>query len=125
LTQNSAWSPRPTGTPRLRPARRHLQAPLAAYFRGKAQEPTERAIATSILADFAADDPPRLADLVKNADAGQYARLIGKLEAHRAEAEADMRAELARRPRLRQTGTGWPSGRPTPRSPCSGWGSAT
>ncbi len=60
----------------LRPVRGRLTAPLAAIFRDKARPETEHAIATNTLADYAADDPTRLADLLMDADPKAYLSLF-------------------------------------------------
>jgi hypothetical protein len=80
----------------LRPARRHLLAPLAAVFRGK--DPAQRDLATGILLDYAADNPTLLAGLIKDADARQYAQLLGGLEKFRAEIVASLREDLGTSP---------------------------
>jgi hypothetical protein len=82
----------------LRPVRHALLNPLGEVYRGPGHDPGARAIATSILADYAADDPAVLAELVADADARQYARLFDKLAAHPAEAVRHLRQELDRRP---------------------------
>src|SRR5262249_11176452 len=43
---------------------------------------TERSLATDLLADYAADNPPALADLLLDADDKQFAVLYPKLQAH-------------------------------------------
>jgi eukaryotic-like serine/threonine-protein kinase len=58
----------------LRPVRSKLLGPLAAVFRDHRQERTpERTLATSILADYAADRPEVVADLLLDADEKQFA----------------------------------------------------
>ncbi len=57
----------------LRPVREKLFDPLSAIYRDPKREPTERSLATDILADFAADRPDVLADLVMDADEKQFA----------------------------------------------------
>jgi hypothetical protein len=80
----------------LRPARRHLVPPLRTLFAAPGADARERAVATSILADYAAADPPLLTDLVLDADRRQYADLVGKLAPHAARAGPRLRSELAR-----------------------------
>ena len=60
----------------LRPVRTKLTAPLTAIFRDKARPETEHEIATSTLADYAADDPTLLADLLMDADPKAYLSLF-------------------------------------------------
>ena len=43
----------------LRPVRQRLTAPLAAIFRDPGKPESERSLATSILADYAGDQPER------------------------------------------------------------------
>ena len=56
----------------LRPVRAKLTAPLAKIFGDKARTETEHSIATSTLADYAADDPAQLANLLMDADPKSY-----------------------------------------------------
>src|SRR5262249_55140800 len=81
----------------LRPVRKTLCPHLAEIFRGvKGQDQAERALATSILADFAVDDLGMLAELVMDADTRQYDQLIGKLLSFRDEVPPLMKKELSR-----------------------------
>ena len=67
----------------LRPVKARLLGPLAVVFREQQpQRATERNLATSLLADYAADQPQVLADLVMDADAKQFAVIFGKLREH-------------------------------------------
>ena len=67
----------------LRPVREKLLRPLAAVFRDRKEERSaERQLATSVLADYAADRPELLADLLMDADEKQFAVLFPKLEAN-------------------------------------------
>ncbi len=63
----------------LRPVRHQLLAPLTEVYRS-VNRPTERALATDILADYAAGNPQLLADLLMDADDTQFAVLFPKLE---------------------------------------------
>ena len=75
----------------LRPVKGRLLAPLSTVFRDRGEGRTvERGLATSILADYAADQADLLADLVQDADAKQFAVLFPSLEAHRERALAVM-----------------------------------
>jgi serine/threonine protein kinase/formylglycine-generating enzyme required for sulfatase activity len=66
----------------LRPIRGKLLEPLSAIYRdrGAHREPSERSLATSILADYAADQPQVLADLLLDADEKQFAVIYPKFE---------------------------------------------
>ncbi len=57
----------------LRPVRTALAVPLAAIFRDKGRPESEHALATSILADYAGDDPVLIADLLMDAEPKAYA----------------------------------------------------
>jgi formylglycine-generating enzyme required for sulfatase activity len=59
----------------FRPVRARLQAPLAAIFRDAGRRDAERSLATDILAEYAADQPQMLADLLMDADLQQFAVL--------------------------------------------------
>ena len=52
----------------LRPVRGKLTAPLATIFQDKSRPETEHTLATNILADYASDDPDRLAELLMVSD---------------------------------------------------------
>jgi serine/threonine protein kinase/formylglycine-generating enzyme required for sulfatase activity len=80
----------------LRPVRKFLLRDLADVFRRP--DFKERYVATSILADYAADDPTLLAELIKDADFQQYADLIGRLQSYRQVALEEMKKELAKSP---------------------------
>jgi serine/threonine protein kinase/formylglycine-generating enzyme required for sulfatase activity/tetratricopeptide (TPR) repeat protein len=60
----------------LRPVGGKLTAPLAAIFEEKSRPETEHTLATNILADYASDDPDRLAELLMVADHAAYLRLF-------------------------------------------------
>jgi serine/threonine protein kinase/formylglycine-generating enzyme required for sulfatase activity/tetratricopeptide (TPR) repeat protein len=60
----------------LRPVRISLITPLATIFRERDRPETEHALATNILADYASDDPRRLADLLMVADPKAYLSLF-------------------------------------------------
>jgi serine/threonine protein kinase len=67
----------------LRPVREQLLESLSAIYRDRdaSREPSERTLATSILADYAADQPQLLADLLMDADEKQFAVLYPKFKA--------------------------------------------
>jgi eukaryotic-like serine/threonine-protein kinase len=52
----------------LRPVRTKLLPQLSAVYRDPGRRETERSLATDILADYAADNPPVLVDLLMDAD---------------------------------------------------------
>ena len=65
----------------FRPVRNRLIPRLSAIFRDPAPErAAERSLATNLLADYAADQPPVLADLLMDADAKQFAVIYPKLK---------------------------------------------
>src|SRR5262249_5052789 len=66
----------------LRPVRLKLLAPLATIFRDAKRRETERSLATDILADYAADQPDLLADLLLDADDKQFAQFYPKMEVY-------------------------------------------
>ncbi|MFI5357987.1 MAG: AAA family ATPase, partial [Opitutales bacterium] len=63
----------------LRPVRAKLLAPLSVVY-GSINRPAERSLATDILADYAADQPQALAELVMDADDKQFAIFLPKLK---------------------------------------------
>jgi serine/threonine protein kinase/formylglycine-generating enzyme required for sulfatase activity/tetratricopeptide (TPR) repeat protein len=81
----------------LRPVRGQLTAPLALLFRDKARPETEHALATNILADFASDDPQRLAELLLVAEPKAYRTLFPVAERLADEALPVLQAELNKR----------------------------
>jgi len=81
----------------LRPVRFVLLPPLSEIFRERRRPESERSFATIILADYAADKPHLLADLLMDADAKQFSLLYPKLTEHRASAIGILRNELAKR----------------------------
>jgi formylglycine-generating enzyme required for sulfatase activity len=67
----------------LRPVRRQLIGPLSTIFHDRDPEQTaERTLATSILADYAGDQPEVLANLTMDADDEQFEILFPKLSEH-------------------------------------------
>jgi serine/threonine protein kinase/formylglycine-generating enzyme required for sulfatase activity len=65
----------------LRPARAQLLAPLSAMYRNRSQ-PVVRSVATEVLAEYAADRPQLLADLLVDADVKQFAVIYPKFKEH-------------------------------------------
>ena len=63
----------------FRPVKSSLLEPLAAIFRDRNSErASERTLATNILADYAADNPSKLVDLLMDADEKQFAVIYPK-----------------------------------------------
>ena len=61
-------------------SRAELLAPLADIFRDPIAGNAERTLATNILADYAADQPQVLADLLMDADEKQFAVIYPKFK---------------------------------------------
>jgi serine/threonine protein kinase/formylglycine-generating enzyme required for sulfatase activity len=80
----------------LEPLRAVLLDPLARIFRDGQRPESERRLATNLLADYAADQPDVLAELVKDADAWQFGVLFPRLEAAPERAAALLKMELLR-----------------------------
>ena len=69
------------GARRSGPSRSRLLAPLADIFRDRQPErAAERTLATNLLADYAADQPQVLADLLMDADEKQFAVIYPKFK---------------------------------------------
>ena len=64
----------------LRAVREKLLAPLSVVFKDAKRPEIERSLATGILADYAADQPQVLADLLMDADEKQFAIIYTKLQ---------------------------------------------
>jgi formylglycine-generating enzyme required for sulfatase activity len=64
----------------FRPVRAKLCAPLSVIFRDAKRRDAERSLATDILADYAADSPHLLADLLMDADERQFAVIYPRLK---------------------------------------------
>jgi formylglycine-generating enzyme required for sulfatase activity/tRNA A-37 threonylcarbamoyl transferase component Bud32 len=80
----------------LRPVRATLGPPLEEVFR-TATAPDRREITATVVADYAADQPDRLANLLVDADDRQFAVLFPKLQHHQTAADllhAEVRREL-------------------------------
>jgi formylglycine-generating enzyme required for sulfatase activity len=81
----------------LRPVRRQLVGPLTAVFHDRGPDQVaERSLATSMLADFASDQPDLLAELVMDADEKQFVALFPKVAEHVGAATSRFEVELAR-----------------------------
>ncbi len=82
----------------LLPVRVKLTTPLVTIFRDKNRPEIERTLATSILKDYASDDPDLLADLLLDSEEKPFAVLFDKLKARQERAVPVLEAELARKP---------------------------
>jgi formylglycine-generating enzyme required for sulfatase activity len=83
----------------LRPVKARFLAPLAALFRERsAKRAAGRAVAANILADYAADQPDLLADLLMDADDHQFLVLFPQVPAHGEAGLAPLLAEVNTQP---------------------------
>jgi formylglycine-generating enzyme required for sulfatase activity len=80
----------------LRPVSGHLLGPLTAIYRDGKRRALDRALATDVLAEYAADQPEVLADLLCDADEKQFAVLFPRLRAHGSQAPPLLAAEIAK-----------------------------
>jgi serine/threonine protein kinase/tetratricopeptide (TPR) repeat protein len=81
----------------LRPVRDKLTLPLAAIFRDKSRSDSEHTQATSILADYAGDDPSLIADLLMDADPKAYGAFFPIAERQSETTVPRFQAEIARK----------------------------
>jgi formylglycine-generating enzyme required for sulfatase activity len=81
----------------LKPVRGKLQAALEAVFRDTGRTETRRSLATSILADYLADRPQALADLLMDADEKQFPILHERLQDHNNAARTFLQDEIDKR----------------------------
>jgi formylglycine-generating enzyme required for sulfatase activity len=81
----------------LRPVRAKLLAPLAAVYRATGRREVERSLATDILADYAADQPQVLADLLMDADDKQFAVIYPKFREQAEQGLPVMMGEIDRK----------------------------
>jgi formylglycine-generating enzyme required for sulfatase activity len=86
----------------LRPIRKHLLTPLASIFRNPGRSESERTFATTLLADYAADNPDLLAELLMDADPKAFVKLFPVAERQAVKALPRFQAEIAK---------GWISGK--------------
>jgi formylglycine-generating enzyme required for sulfatase activity/tetratricopeptide (TPR) repeat protein len=84
----------------LRPVSGRLTGPLAGIFRDRGRPETERTLATDILADYARDDPSRIADLLMDADPKAYAAFFPVAKDQAAQTVSLFREEIAKQPEL-------------------------
>jgi eukaryotic-like serine/threonine-protein kinase len=82
----------------LYPARAQLIEPLSRIYTNPGQEKVARTFATETLADFAADRPKELFNLVADAEMFQFPLIFAKLASQKNQAIAMATEELARRP---------------------------
>ena len=80
----------------LRPVRKALLTPLARVFRDAGRFESERSFATTILIDYASDDPRLLADLLMDADPKAYASLFPVAQQQAAGVLPVLQAEIAK-----------------------------
>jgi len=78
----------------LRPVRAEVLGPLGAIFRNHELGELQQALATSTLADYAADDVHLLADLLEDASPRQFAELFPVLARHGEAAISELEREL-------------------------------
>jgi formylglycine-generating enzyme required for sulfatase activity len=82
----------------FRPVKARLLAPLEEIFRARQPERTaERALATNLLADYAADQLPVLTNLLLDADEKQFAVLYPKFQERGEQGLALLRGEMGKR----------------------------
>jgi formylglycine-generating enzyme required for sulfatase activity len=81
----------------LRPVRTKLLPQLSAVYRHAGRRETERSLATDILADYAADNPQVLADLLMDADDTQFTAIYPKLKDRSAQGLPLLTAEINRK----------------------------
>ncbi len=81
----------------LRPVRGKLTASLAAIFQDKSRPETAHSLATNILADYASDDPDRLAELLMVSDHAAFRRLFPLTEMQAERVLPIFEGELAQR----------------------------
>ena len=81
----------------LRPLGRRLVPALSLTFRDHSKTESQRSLATSILADYAADDAASLADLLMSADATQYVVLFPVAQKAAGAVQPVLQAEIEKR----------------------------
>jgi formylglycine-generating enzyme required for sulfatase activity len=82
----------------FRPVKGRLVSPLSVIFRDHQPERTaERKLATNLLADYAADQPQVLADLLMDADDKQFAVFFDKVKEHGERCVSGLLAEIDKR----------------------------
>ncbi|MBV8556855.1 MAG: SUMF1/EgtB/PvdO family nonheme iron enzyme, partial [Planctomycetaceae bacterium] len=81
----------------VRPVRDRLLTPLITTFHDKNEPGSKRALAASILADYASNKPEMLSDLLMDATPEQYAILFPKAQAQGQPVLASLECELAKK----------------------------
>lgn len=67
----------------FRPVKKHMLPALEVFFRDpQVEHATERSLATTLLADYAADQPPLLVDLLLDANEKQFGVVFEKFQEH-------------------------------------------
>jgi formylglycine-generating enzyme required for sulfatase activity len=83
----------------FRPVKASFLAPLREVFRDpRPDRAAERSLATNLLADYAADNAPTLADLLMHADEKQFVVIYPKLKEHGEKAVTLLTGELDKKP---------------------------
>ncbi|HEV8067508.1 MAG TPA: SUMF1/EgtB/PvdO family nonheme iron enzyme [Planctomycetaceae bacterium] len=82
----------------LRPAKQQLIKPLAAIYRDPTQEKPSRIYATETLADYAAERPDELFELLTDAELFQFPVLINKLSGHKDKAVSLALEQIGKQP---------------------------
>ncbi|HEV3262231.1 MAG TPA: SUMF1/EgtB/PvdO family nonheme iron enzyme [Gemmataceae bacterium] len=83
----------------LRPVHGRLVGPLSGVYRDRDRPEFDRSFATTMLADYAGDQPTILADLLMDADEKQFAVIFPKLQAQGEQGRALLGAKLDQQPR--------------------------
>ena len=81
----------------LRPVRSKLTAPLATVFQDKERPESEHKLATNILANYASDDPDRLAELLMVADKKAFVSLFQVAEKRATQVLPVLKTELVKK----------------------------
>jgi len=82
----------------LRPVRNALLPALVTVFQNRNRSESERLLATGILADYAADNPQVLANLLMDADEKKFAVLFPTIKKHGGRAIASLTERLREKP---------------------------
>jgi formylglycine-generating enzyme required for sulfatase activity/tetratricopeptide (TPR) repeat protein len=83
----------------LRPVRDRLTAPLTLIFQAPGRPEAEHILATNILADYASDDPERLAELLMVSDPKAYVNLFPVADKRAEQVLPVLQAELVKKPK--------------------------
>lgn len=89
----------------LRPVSTVLAPPLRAIFSDPTRPESDRRVATNLLVEYALDQPELLADLLQDADPGQYPLVFAELRAHREAVLPTLTAAITRPALLELTTT--------------------